>query len=156
MDTSADASRLIRTFVQRIEAAPEQVFPLLCPVREREWLPGWDCRMIYTQSGVAERGAVFETAQVNGTTVWVISDHVPSRRVEFARWQPDGLLVQIEITLGHHLQGDTAVCIAYTYTAVNDHGRTALKLLTEADWLRTMEFWEQSMNAWFRKQAKVA
>jgi hypothetical protein len=156
MNTSTDSSRLTRTFVQRIEASPDEVFPLLCPVREREWLPGWDCRMIYSQSGVAECGAVFETVHPNGSTVWVISDHVPSRRVGFARWQPDGLLVQIEITLGRHLQGDTAVCIAYTYTAVNDHGRAALKLLAEADWLRTMEFWEQSMNTWLRKQRAAA
>jgi hypothetical protein len=156
MNISTDASRLHRSFVQRIEAAPEQVFPLLCPVREHEWLPGWDSRMICSQSGVAERGAVFETVNMNGTTVWVISDHVPCRRVEFVRWQPDGLLVQIEITLGRHLQGDTAVCIAYTHTAVNDHGRAALKLLTEADWLRTMEFWEESMNAWLRRQRAAA
>jgi hypothetical protein len=156
MNTTTDVSRLTRTFVQRIEATPEQVFPLLCPVREREWLPGWDCRMIYSQSGIAERGAVFETAHLNGATVWVVSDHVPSRRIEFVRWQPDGLLVQIEITLGRHSQGDTAVCIAYTHTPVNDHGRTALKLLAEPDWLRTMEFWEQSMNAWLRKHAKAA
>jgi hypothetical protein len=156
MNTSTDPSRLTRTNVQRIEASPEQVFPLLCPVREHEWLPGWASRMIHSLSGVAERGAVFETAHPGGTTVWIVSDHVPSRRVEFARWQPDGLLVQIEISLGRHLEGDTAVCIAYTYTAVNDHGRAALRLLTDADWLRSMELWEQSMNAWFRNQAKAA
>jgi hypothetical protein len=156
MNTTTDASRLTRTFVQRIQALPEQVFPLLCPVREREWLPGWDCRMIHSQSGIAERGAVFETVHLSGATVWVVSDYVPSRRIEFVRWQPDGLVVQIEISLGRHLQGDTAVCIAYTHTPVNDHGRAALKLLTEPDWLRTMEFWEQSMNAWLRKHAKAA
>ncbi len=156
MNTSTDTSRLIRTFVQRIAAAPEDVFPLLCPVREREWLPGWDCRMIHSRSGVAERGAVFETAHASGTTLWVISDHVPSRRVEFVRWQPDGLLVHIEISLGRHLTGDTAVCIAYTYTAVNERGLETLKQLTEAEWLRQMEYWERSMNSWLQEQRAAA
>ena len=145
-------SRVSRSFVQRIEAAPELVFPLLCPVREREWLPGWDCRMIFSRSGMAERGAVFETAHVGGATVWLMTEYVPSRRVEFARWQPDGLVVQIEIALGRHHDDATAVCIAYTYTAISDHGLTALALLGEGDWLRTMEFWQQSMNTWFRRQ----
>jgi hypothetical protein len=144
----AHMTRITRTFVQRIAAAPEEVFPLLCPVREKDWLPGWDCRMICSRSGVAERGAVFETVHPNGVTVWVITEHVPASRVEFARWQPDGLLVHIEISLGRHHQGDTAVCIAYTYTAVTESGHGALELLTEADWLKTMAFWESSMNTW--------
>jgi hypothetical protein len=144
-------THLTRTFVQRIEAPPEEVFPLLCPVREKEWLPGWDCRMIFSRSGLAERGAVFATAHPNGTTIWLMTEHVPVRRVEFARWQPDGLVVHIEISLGRHHDGTTAVAIAYTYTAADDRGREALGLLGEADWLRTMEFWENSMNAWLRR-----
>jgi hypothetical protein len=145
-------TRLTRTYVQRIEARAEEVFPLLCPVREKEWLPGWDCRMIYSRSGVAERGAVFETAHAQGLTLWVMTEHIPSHRIEFTRWQPDGLLVSIEIELGRHHEGDTAVCIAYTYTAVNDQGQAALASLGEADWLRQMTYWESSMNAWLKKK----
>jgi hypothetical protein len=144
-------TRLTRTYVQRIEARAEDVFPLLCPVREKEWLPGWDCRMIYSRSGIAERGAVFETVHAQGLTLWVMTEHIPSHRVEFARWQPDGLLVNIEIELGRHHEGDTAVCIAYTYTAVNDQGQQTLAALGEADWLRQMTYWESSMNAWLKK-----
>jgi hypothetical protein len=144
-------TRLTRTYVQRIAAPPEEVFPLLCPVREKEWLPGWDCRMIFSRSGVAERGAVFETAHAKGVTIWIVTEYVPSRRVEFARWQPDGLTVHIEISLGRHHEGDTAVCIAYTYTAVNEQGQQALALLSETEWLRTMAFWESSMNTWLKK-----
>lgn len=147
-----EGPRVTRNYVQRVEAAPEEVFPLLCPMREKEWLPGWDCRMIFSRSGVAERGAVFETAHSSGRTVWITTEYVPARQIGFARWQPDGLLVQIEIALGRHHEGDTAVCITYTYTAVDDHGRAALALLGENEWLRTMTFWEQSMNSWFRKR----
>jgi hypothetical protein len=29
-------------------AAPAQVFPLLCPVREYEWLPHWRCELLHS------------------------------------------------------------------------------------------------------------
>lgn len=46
--------RTIRTHTIVLEAAPEGVFPLLCPVREYDWIEPWRCRMIYSQSGFAE------------------------------------------------------------------------------------------------------
>lgn len=41
------ARRITRTYHQTINAVPETVFPLLCPVREAEWLDGWQYAMIY-------------------------------------------------------------------------------------------------------------
>lgn len=144
--------RLVRTFVQRIRATPEEVFPLLCPELEKVWLPGWDARMIHSASGVAERGAVFETK----TATWIVTEHDPPRRVAFARWQTDGLVVHIEITLGRHHDGETAVSIAYTSTPTDEASRAILAAARESDWLDTMAFWEGSMNAWFDKRRSVA
>ena len=93
MPTPVVSSRITRSFVQRIHASPEDVFPLLCPELEMAWLPGWDYRMIHSASGVAERGAVFETAHVLGKTRWIVAEHDAPRRVAFVRWQPDGLMV---------------------------------------------------------------
>lgn len=152
MRAATQAPRLVRSFVQHIRATPEEVFPLLCPEREKEWLPGWDARMIHSVSGVAEAGAVFETHHERGPTLWVVTEHLPSRRVCFIRWQPDGLVVNIEITLGRRHDGETAVCICYTYTAANADGAASLATLSEPKWLETMTFWEGSMNEWFAKQ----
>jgi hypothetical protein len=144
--------RVVRSFVQHIEATPESVFPLLCPVLERAWLPGWDCRMVHSNSGVAERGAVFETAHAKGVTRWIVTEHERARRVAFARWQPDGLMVHIEITLGRELNGTTAVCITYTFTPTDDESRAILAASTEEEWLDSMTQWQGSMNAWFAKR----
>lgn len=147
--------RVTRAFVQHIHARPEQVFPLLCPELEKAWLPGWDYRMIHSASGVAERGAVFETPHELGTTKWLVTDHEYPRRVAFARFQPDGVVVQIEITLGRHLDGATAVCIEYTSTPTDDTSRAILATSSEQQWLDTMARWEGSMNAWFANQASA-
>ncbi len=150
------APRVVRSFVQRIAAPPEDVFPLLCPELEKQWLPGWDYRMIHSRSGVAERGAVFETRHEAGSTLWVITEHDAPRRVAFARWHPDGVVVHLEISLGRHLDGDTAVCITYTHTATDETSATVVGRLRESDWLDTMSFWEGSMNAWFEKRRPQA
>jgi hypothetical protein len=152
MPTPVLSSRVARAFVQHIQASPEEVFPLLCPELERAWLPGWNYRMIHSASGVAERGAVFETPHPRGTTRWIVTEHEPAKRVAFARWQPDGVMVHIEITLGRHQDGTTAVCIEYTCTPTDEPAREILAASTEKDWLEQMAKWEGSMNAWLAKR----
>lgn len=144
--------RLTRHYVQRIRATPEEVFPLLCPELEKAWLPGWDAQMIHSGSGVAERGAVFETR----TATWIVTEYDAPRRVAFARWQTDRVLVHIEISLGRHVEGDTAVCITYTSTPTDESSRAILAAARESDWRETMLFWEGSMNAWFDKKRAAA
>ena len=34
--------RVTRTYTQQLVAEPSAVFPLLCPVREADWIDGWD------------------------------------------------------------------------------------------------------------------
>jgi hypothetical protein len=48
------ADRIFRTNTIQVEAPPEKVFPLLCPVREYDWVEPWKCEMIYTDSGFVE------------------------------------------------------------------------------------------------------
>jgi hypothetical protein len=55
--------REMKNYRQTIQATPDQVFPLLCPVREKEWLENWQYQMLYSESGLAETGAVFATTE---------------------------------------------------------------------------------------------
>jgi hypothetical protein len=152
MPTPVISARATRSFVQHIRASPEQVFPLLCPELEKAWLPGWKYRMIHSTTGVAEPGAVFETPHELGSTKWLVTEHEYPRRVSFARFQPDDLLVQIRITLGRHVDGTTAVCIEYTFTPTTDASRAILAEASEQQWLDTMAKWQGSMNSWFANQ----
>lgn len=83
-------SRTVVSHVMQLAAAPGEVFPLLCPVREYEWIDGWQCEMIHSASGVAEAGAVFRTsfAQDGPIDTWVISRYEPPRAIEFVRVNP--------------------------------------------------------------------
>jgi hypothetical protein len=149
MHYAAPSRRVVRSFIQHIHATPEQIFPLLCPEREKEWLPGWDARMIFSVSGVAERGAVFESPHAGDQAYWIVTEYDPPRRLAFARWQPDALIVHIAISLARYQESGTAVCIEYTYTTVSEAGVSALQAMTPEAWLKNMTFWQESMNEWF-------
>lgn len=69
-----------------VRAEPERVFPLLCPVVELDWVPGWEPRLVYTESGIAERGCIFQTEKPGeGLDTWVVSHYEPPRRISFVR-----------------------------------------------------------------------
>ncbi len=71
--------------VQRFQAPPDKVFPLLCPIREYEWIEGWQCDLLNSDSGVAEKNCVFRTRLPGAQSddVWVISHYEPNARIEF-------------------------------------------------------------------------
>jgi hypothetical protein len=74
----------------RVAAPPAEVFPLLCPVREREWIPGWDAEVLHSRSGLAEPGCVFVTRPSEGRSLsWVITRQEPSRAIAFAVFHGD-------------------------------------------------------------------
>lgn len=78
------AKSLVREDDFVVPAKAEAVFPLLCPVREYDWLPGWDCELLYSKSGVAEAECVFRTVRAgSGTMLWVVSRYEAPRYIEF-------------------------------------------------------------------------
>jgi len=147
------ACRLIRTYRQTLHAGPARVFELLCPERERQWLPGFDARMIHSVSGVAEPGAVFATPQDNAPeAIWVTIEHRPPRRVRFVRWHPDEMVVDLELDLSSAGPEATWLDIRYTYTALTAVGAARIEALTEAQWQTQMTHWESSLNMWLTRE----
>jgi hypothetical protein len=74
------ANRVVKEYVHEVHARPEKVFPLLCPVREYEWIEGWNCDMLYSESGVAEDNCVFRTHLPDrGEATWVVSKYDRAR-----------------------------------------------------------------------------
>lgn len=125
---SDPALRLQHTHAMHLPAPPEAVFPLLCPVREREWLEGWEARLVHTASGVAEPGCVFTTPGLDGGLdgaewIWVVSRHEASRAVQFVVHAPGSHVTVLDILLEPEA-GGTRATWTYTLTAL-DPGRGA-------------------------------
>lgn len=49
-----------------INGKPEAVFPMLCPVLEEKWIPGWEYKRLHSKSGVNETGCMFQE-MISGT-----------------------------------------------------------------------------------------
>lgn len=156
MSSNFVARRLTRTYRQSIHASPDAVFPLLCPVREGEWLDGWHYAMVFSRSGLVEEGAVFTTpGDGEDDTVWIVTRHDPSRRhVEFTRFTPSSRVCVLRIGVAP-ADGESIVDIEYTYTAISVAGNAFLDRFTEESFLRAVKFWERSMNHWLSTGARL-
>ncbi len=132
---------------QRVSATPEAIFPLLCPVREYDWIPGWDCRLVYTESGLAEPGCVFQTNREadGGLDTWVIGRHEPSRHVGFVRI--NGLrAIRYDISLEPVAVGLTELTWTQEITALSDEGDQHVAALSEQAFTSTIAKIEQLLN----------
>ena len=147
-----ESKRVSYEYTQTNDAPPEKVFPLLCPVREADWVPGWQSRMIYSESGVAEDGCVFTTP--NGScpeTVWMITHYDPvAFEIAFAWVEPGKIATQIRITLSQAPVGKTSARICYFYTGLSPEGNAVLDRYT-TEWFQSkMQSWEKAINHFLR------
>lgn len=143
------AARATRTFVQRIKASPERVFPLLCPVRETEWLDGWTFELLRSASGYAEEGCVFRT-QLPGEpeTIWIVTRHdAGAGRVEFARVTAGLIATRLCIRVEAAGLGESSVQITYELTPTSQDGvRAVTEHHSEEAFRKSMYWWERSIN----------
>lgn len=117
-----------------IEAAPKKVFPLLCPVREYEWIEPWRCRVLYSESGVAENNCIFETdfADRGGRETWVVSHYEKERGIEFVRFTPDEKIIKLDIHLDGDGAGGTRLLWRMVFTGLSPAGNQVVTAMAEA------------------------
>ena len=148
MQTTNTTGRLSRTYCQTLRGTRERVFPLLCPEREKEWLPGWDAQMLYSDSGVAEPGAVFRTQADGVEVIWLVAEHRAPDRVHLVRWHRDAMVVDMELDLSSRQPGMTTLDIRYTYTATSPVGRAQIEAMSPDQWQAQMQRWQNCLNEW--------
>jgi hypothetical protein len=150
-----NSGRITRTWTQTIEASADRVFPLLCPVREEEWLDGWrdHYELIYSESGLAEDGCVFRTMPPERPeTIWMITKHDPvAKAVEFVRVTPGLVATRLNIDVEAVSTGSSRVHIRYTHTPISGTGAEFVsETHSEENFERDMLWWQDSMNHWLR------
>ena len=156
-DSAFQGQRAVRSYRQTIDAKPAAVFPLLCPVREAEWLHGWNYRMIYSVSGIIEQGAVFSTSKPGEEdTVWVVSRHDAAERcVEFTRFTSNSRTCILKIAVSALGHDQSKVDISYTCTSVAPEGNRFIESWSDREFLDAVTFWEASMNHFLKTGEKL-
>lgn len=148
--------RVVHEYTQTNDAPPERVFPLLCPVREAEWVPGWQYRLVYSQSGVAELGCIFTTPNDDGSeTTWMCVEYEPPRRISYVWLWPAMIATRLDIELTP--VGDkTRAHIRYAYTALSEQGARELARYDAAWFATKMTSWEKAINHYLRTGQQIA
>ena len=141
---------------QRVSAPPEAVFPLLCPVQELDWVPGWDCALVYTASGVAEPGCVFQTDRPaeGGVDTWVVSRHEPPSRVEFVR--VNALRAMRYAIRLEPVAGGTRLEWSQEITSLSPDGDRHVAALSAADFAALVERLETMLEHYLRTGEALA
>ena len=130
--SSFTAKRMQITQEGRINASVDQVFPLACPYEEYKWIDGWDCDIIYSESGKIEDGCIFtEERSVpllhdaeGGATTWYAVLHDPDDfRLHFVL-VTDISIIKYKIEMEAAVDGATLVTLDMVLTALNERGNT--------------------------------
>jgi hypothetical protein len=149
-------NRVTRSYTQRLEASPERVFPLLCPVREADWITGWDPRLVITASGVAEPDCVFVTRGAPADAIWFVTRHVAA----------DGFVEMLKITPGltacrltirvRPSAGGAEADVTYSHTSLGPAGDEFVAAFTDAHYRAFMQDWEARLNHYLRHGSALA
>lgn len=149
------ATRVTHEYTQTNCAPPETVFPLLCPVREADWVPGWQYRLIYSQSSFAEQGCVFITEEAGREITWIMTEYDPAAlRIAFVWVSPGRLATQIQISL-EPSASNTKARIRYTYTGLSPEGNHDVGRFNETWFHEKMRNWEAAINHYLRTGKRI-
>lgn len=129
---------------------------MLCPVREYDWLDGWECRMIYSRSGVAEENCIFTPDHTGHLMIWNCNRYEPPKRIEFVTVVPDKVVTRLNISL-EEVQGSTNLLWERIFTGLSEEGNAGVgmwKTERDADLSSKLEYYLKNGTMLRERRAK--
>jgi hypothetical protein len=130
------------------KAALEDVFPLLCPKREEEWIPGWECQTIWSRSGYNEEGAIFRTMKPYDTELYwtTLQYDINNKIVDFLITAPYLFMFHFKIDLCVESDGLLTITFTQVFTSITEEGSAFLKRYESEDFRGRLKNLEEFMN----------
>lgn len=114
-----------------VDAAPHDVFWLLTPEGEREWVPGWDPQ--YLGSPELREGLIFSTAADGKLTVWVVNEVDHERcRASYHRFTPSLKSGLVEVRCDSNSRGGTELTVSYSMVGLSEAGNREIQASSAA------------------------
>lgn len=137
---------------QLLNGSDEEIFPLLCPVREYDWIDDWSCDLIHSESGFAEANCVFRTVG-SGTRLgehsdeyWIVSRFEPPTRIEFVKFSASDYVIKYEISLSPLSGKKTSACWTLHMIGLNEQGNEVIAARSSLDFEKTITTLETKLN----------
>jgi hypothetical protein len=148
------AERIDREMSFELKAGAAKIFPLLCPVKEYDWIPDWRCEMVYSDSGVAEKDAVFHTRELFGMrTVWTCITYEPPRFIEYLFVLGKSGVVRLSVRLEETPSGSTKVTWAMRFTVARLMSRLASKITSLAGFIAMIALRKRELEEYLAKNS---
>lgn len=139
--------RKVYTFEHEVAAAAATVFPLLCPVREREWVAGWQADLLYSDSGLVEQDCVFRVPKNGYQTLWSVTHYRPEDgALAFAVYHEGHYLEHLHIQVRMIAAARCRLTWRRVYTALDHVGETFLNQYTHTQFETAMQGLAAQLN----------
>ncbi|MGQ0384268.1 MAG: hypothetical protein ACT4UP_06270 [Gammaproteobacteria bacterium] len=143
-------NRVTHTYTQRLIAPPAGVFPLLCPVREADWIEGWNPLAVFSVSGLAEPDCVFVTDASPHDAVWYVTRHEPAHGfVEMLKITPEVTACKLTIAV-RAAAGGSEAGVTYSHTSLGPQGDVFVASFTAEYYVQFMREWEERINHYLK------
>lgn len=128
----------------------EKVFPLLCPKREEEWIPGWECETIWSKSGYNEGGAIFRTLKPYGTELYwnTLRYDIENRIVDFLIAAPHLYMFRFIIEVHELGRDNLSIKFNQVFTSVSAEGNALLEDYRAEDFQGRLNSLGEYMNSY--------
>lgn len=133
--------------VQKWAGTRAEIFPLLCPVREKDWTPNWDPKLVISSSGVIEQECLFVEADIPNDAIWVVTEYDPANfAVAMYRIVPGVIVGRFAITLDSEEAKTTSASISYEQTAISEDGEKTVNEFTAGSFTEFMDEFTRAIN----------
>lgn len=144
------AARTMKSHTMHLEGKPGAVFPLLCPTAEYDWIDGWTCELVASNSGLAELDCVFKTDfPGEGPDVWVVSRYEPPTEIQFVRVDAQRSM-RYAIRLSDNGDGTTTAVWDQVLTGLNAEGNARVEEFSSVDYGSRMKELEVMINHYLK------
>jgi len=144
--TEFKAVRIRKSATISLNGTLEEVFPLFGPVREKDWTPGWDPKILFSENALVEEHMIFQTtAHLGEKYLWIVS-----------RFEPDEHLVEYTVSATGRVWFIRVACtaagaktyatISYTYTGLTEEGSRRNSEALAKMYAHDLEDWEEAIN----------
>jgi hypothetical protein len=125
----------------------DDIFPLLCPVKEKDWAPDWDPELVISNSSVIEQECLFVEADTPTDAIWVVSKHDPANfEVAMYRIVPGIIVGRFAITLDSEDEKTTSASVSYEQTALGKDGEKIVHEFTAESFADFMDEFTLAIN----------
>lgn len=139
-------NRVTHTYTQQLCRPAASVFPLLCPVREADWITGWNPVVVLSVSGMVEPDCVFVSDAEPFDTIWYVTRHEPERGfVELLKITPTVTACKLTIQVRDAEDGCEAD-VTYSHTSLGPQGDVFIASFTAEYYVQFMREWEDRIN----------